>query len=347
VFSCSFAAIDASVHFRHVLASPLPVVQGPQTAIVVGKQGEEIWTDKYGRVKVQFHWDRYGKADENSSCWVRVAQVWAGKKWGGMYIPRVGQEVIVEFLEGDPDRPIVTGRVYNGGAMPPYDLPGSATYSTLKSNSSKGGGGFNELRFEDKKGSEQLFIHAEKDHDQRVKNDTKEWVGNDRHLIVKNDQIEQVSGDKHLTVKGDQNEKVDGSVSLKVGMDQQQKVGMKHAVDAGQEIHLKAGMNVIIEGGMTVTLKAGGGFVTVGPAGVAISGTPVLINSGGSAGSGSGASPDPPKPPKEAEKGEAGQKDDAPQAARPPKPTKFSASAATLKQAAKSGAPFCEKCEGV
>jgi type VI secretion system secreted protein VgrG len=248
--------------------------------------------------------------------------------------------VIVEFLEGDQDQPLVTGRVYNGACMPPYDLPANATRSTLKSLSSKGGGGFNEIRFEDKKGSEQLFVHAERDHDLRVKNDTKEWVGNERHLIVKGDQMEQVQGDKHLAVKGDQNEKVDGTVSLKTGMDLQQKVGMKHALDAGMEIHLKAGMNVVIEAGMSITLKAGGGFVTVGPAGVAISGTPVLINSGGAAGSGSGASPDAPTAPKEAEKGDAGERDEAAQAPRPPKPTQFSAAATTMKQAAKDGSAF-------
>src|SRR5690606_4252061 len=133
--------------------TPRPVVQGPQTAIVVGKSGEEIWTDEFGRVKVQFHWDRYGKSDENSSCWVRVAQVWAGGKWGGMHIPRMGQEVIVEFLEGDPDRPIITGRVYNADNMPPYALPDDKTQSGLKSRSSKGASSdnFNEIRFEDKK----------------------------------------------------------------------------------------------------------------------------------------------------------------------------------------------------
>jgi type VI secretion system secreted protein VgrG len=345
-FSNSFTAIDASVQYRAPRLTPKPVIQGPQTAIVVGKKGEEIWTDEYGRVKVQFHWDRYGKADENSSCWVRVAQVWAGKKWGAIYTPRVGQEVIVEFLEGDPDQPIITGRVYNGDCMPPYDPRNKGTVSTIKSLSSKGGGGFNEIRIEDKKGSEQLFFHAEKDHDVRVKNDTKEFVGKHRHLIVKGDQLERVNGDKHLGVKGDRNEKVDGTVSQKVGMDLQQKVGMKHALDAGMEVHIKAGMNVVIEAGMSVTLKAGGGFVVVGPAGVAISGTPILINSGGAPGSGSGASPEPPKPPTEADKAEAGQKEEAKAASRPPKPTKFSPAAIVLKQAAKSGTPFCEKCQG-
>ena len=281
--------------------TPKPVVQGAQTAIVVGPKGEEIWTDKYGRVKVQFHWDREGKRNEQSSCWIRVAQTWAGKRWGTMFMPRIGQEVIVDFLEGDPDQPIITGRVYNADAMPPYELPREQTKSTIKSNSSKGGGGFNELRFEDAKDKEQVFVHAERDMDVRVKNDSREWIGQDRHLIVKQDQIEQVEGDKHLTVKGDHNEKVNGTISVQAGMDMQEKVGMKHALDAGMEIHLKAGMNVVLEAGMSITLKAGGGFIVVGPAGVTISGVPILLNSGGAAGSGSGAAPESPTEPQEAD----------------------------------------------
>nr|MDT0525948.1 type VI secretion system tip protein TssI/VgrG [Streptomyces sp. DSM 41633] len=138
----------------------------------MGKQGEEIWTDKYGRIKVQFHWDREGQRDENSSCWVRVAQGWAGKRWGSLYTPRIGQEVVVSFLEGDPDQPLVTGSVYNADTMPPCTLPEHATRSTIKSHSSKGGGGYNELRFDDKKGAEQVFLHAQKNLDQRVLKDS-------------------------------------------------------------------------------------------------------------------------------------------------------------------------------
>jgi type VI secretion system secreted protein VgrG len=343
--SCEFTAIDKKQPYRTPRVTPKPSIPGPQTAMVVGTAGEEIDTDEFGRVKVQFHWDRYSKADENSSCWIRVSQVWAGKKWGAMYIPRIGQEVIIDFLEGDPDRPIITGRVYNSPTVPPYDLPTNKTMSTLKSNSSIGGGGFNEIRFEDKKGKEQIFIHAEKDQDARVKKDCKEYIGKDRHLIVKQDQFEKVEGDKHLTVKGNQNEKIDGTVSVDAGMDYQHKVGMKHALDAGMEIHLKAGMNVILEAGMSITLKAGGGFVVVGPAGVTISGTPVLINSGGSAGSGSGCSPDAAKPPKEAATADPGEVSEPPKAPKPPTPVKFSAQATTLKSAAKDGTPFCEQCQ--
>ncbi len=353
-FSCRFTAMDAQHPYRPLRLTPKPIVQGPQTAIVVGKAGEEIWTDKYGRVKVQFHWDRESKGDETSSCWIRVAQLWAGARWGGMAIPRIGQEVIVEFLEGDPDCPIITGRVYNGASMPPYELPSNATMTTLKSNSIKGGGGFNEIRFEDKKGQEQIFIYGEKNQDIRLKNDVYEWVGNDRHLIIKKDRLEEIDGDKHLTVKGDHNEKVSGTLSIDAGMDMQEKVGQKHALEAGMEIHLKGGMNVIIEAGMSITLKAGGGFIVVGPAGVTISGTPVLINSGGSAGSGSGCSPEAPKPPKEATTAEPGATNEVQSGSAATSSVQLSTikvgsfthpQAQTLANAAQTGVPFCEKCE--
>ena len=321
-----FTCIPASVPYRPPRITPKPFVQGPQPALVVGKSGEEIWVDKYGRVVVQFYWDRVGKDNEKSSCWVRVSQPWAGKNWGAMWIPRIGQEVIVSFLEGDPDRPLITGRVYNAEQTVPYDLPDHQTVSTFKSRSSKGGGSdnFNEIRFEDKKGSEQIFINAEKDMDLRVENDSREFVGANRNLIVKTNQQEKVEGDKSLHVVGNHLEKIDADMSLQVGGDQSEKVGggyslqvggsidekvgSKRATEAGQEIHLKAGMKVIIEAGVQVSLKGPGGFVDVGPAGVTIQGAMVLINSGGSAGSGSGASPKHPKDPKDPDQADDGSK---------------------------------------
>jgi type VI secretion system secreted protein VgrG len=361
-YTCHFKVIRATQRFRPQRLTPVPFVQGPQTATVVGKSGEEIWTDKYGRVKVQFHWDREGTMNESSSCWIRVATPIAGKNWGWVSLPRISQEVVVSFLEGNPDRPLITGSVYNANQMPPYDFPANQTQSGLKSHSSKGGSStnFNEFRFEDKKGEEQVFLHAERNQDTRVKNDAFEWIGNERHLIVKKDLFEQVDGDQHSTVKGDRNEKVSGTLSIKADMDMQEKVGMKHALDAGMEIHLKAGMNVVIEAGMSITLKAGAGFIVVGPAGVTISGTPVLINSGGAAGSGSGSSPEAPKPPKEAANSKGGEKGDlaartktAKAAFKPPslsavppkpKPKTYGPAATVLKEAAKNGTPFCEKC---
>lgn len=302
-FLCRLSAIGKGYTFRPQPNARKPVVRGPQTALVVGKSGEEIWTDKYGRIKVQFHWDRERPDDETSSCWVRVAQGWAGKKWGTLFIPRIGQEVIVSFLEGDPDQPIVTGSVYNAETMPPYTLPDNATRSTIKTNSSKGGGGYNEIRFEDKKGSEQLFIHAEKNQDNRVKNDALEWIGNDRHLVVKNNMYQQVGGALHTKISGNHNEKIEGAASLDVGGNIQHKAGANYAMDAGANVHIKAGANLVIEAGASITLKAGGGFIVIGPASVAISGTPILLNSGGSAGSGSGSSPTAPEAAKEADEG--------------------------------------------
>lgn len=345
-FECGFSALAQDQPYRPPRVTPKPLVHGAQTALVVGPKGEEVYTDPqgHGMVKVQFHWDRYGQRDQDSSCWVRVSQPWAGKGWGMIALPRVGQEVIVEFLEGDPDQPIITGGVYNAASMPPYALPGNAHISTIKTNSTKGGGGFNELRFNDKKGGEQIFMHAERNLDLRVKASAFEWVGGERHVIVKKDALEQVEGDRHATVKGDSNQAVGGTLSLKADQDLQAKVGMKHALDAGLEIHLKAGMNVVIEAGTSITLKAGGGFVVVGPAGVTISGTPVLINSGGAAGSGSGAAPDAPKPPKEAASDRAGSVDEAKAAPRPPTPKTYGPSATVLKLAALYGTPFCEIC---
>src|SRR5207247_1773142 len=188
----AFVAIPHAVPFRPPRKTPEPVIQGSQTALVVGKSGEEIWTDTLGRVRVQFYWDRNGKKDESSSCPVRVATSWAGKNWGFIQIPRIGQEVIVDFLEGDPDRPIITGRVYNADQTPPYTLPGDQTQSGVKSRSSKQGGtdNFNEFRFEDKKGSEQVFIHAEKDMKVEVEHDRSESVGHDETVTVGNNRTE-------------------------------------------------------------------------------------------------------------------------------------------------------------
>ncbi len=314
-FSCNFEVIEKSYPYRATRLTPKPIVQGPQTAIVVGPKGEEIYTDEYGRVKVQFHWDRHGKADENASCWIRVSQGWAGKQWGSIYLPRIGQEVIVEFLEGDPDDPLITGRVYNGEAMPPYPLPAEKTKSTLKSNSSKGGGGFNELRFEDKKGNEQIFIHAEKDEDIRVKNDAREWIGRNRHLIVKKDQFEMVEGDQHMTVKGDvmakikgdhsettdgghyvdvkgsdhlavtgvQNISIGSDASMKVGGDWNNEATGKISVKGGKEIHAKAGTAVAVDAGTTIHIKAGASVVIEAGAQLSlkVGGNFIDINPGG------------------------------------------------------------------
>lgn len=232
-YSNQFTCIPSAVTYRPARVTPKPFVQGPQPALVVGKSGEEIWTDKYGRVKVQFYWDRVGTDDENSSCWVRVSSPWAGQNWGAISLPRIGQEVIVDFLEGDPDRPIIMGRVYNASQMPPYTLPDNQTRSTTQSRSSKGGGAanYNEIRFEDLKGSEQIFINAEKDMDHRVENDSREYIGNNRHLVVNASQFEQVNTDKHLQVGGKQNEQITSDESHQVGGNYMEVVTGNHSVN--------------------------------------------------------------------------------------------------------------------
>jgi len=342
-YRCSLSAIDAKTEFRPARITPRPIIQGPQTAFVVGPGGQEIWTDEHGRIKVQFHWDRYSKTDENSSCWVRVAQPLAGSKWGFFALPRIGQEVVVHFLEGDPDNPIVIGSVYNAALKPPYTLPDEKTRSGIKTHSSPGGTSatLNELRFEDKKGEEQIFVQAEKDKVIRIKHDRLEWVGNDNHLIVKQHAFEKIEGDHHVALKGDRNEKLDGALSLKVGGQMQSKIGTKLAYDAGTEIHLKAGTTLVLEAGASLSLKVGGNYISLNPGGVFITGTMVMINSGGAAGSGSGASPQPPKDPTEAGKTEGGDMTAAP---KKEKPQAYGPQAQMFKMAAASGTPFCEIC---
>jgi type VI secretion system secreted protein VgrG len=279
-YSCSFAAIPASQQFRAPRLTPKPLIQGPQTAIVVGPKGEEIYTDEHARVKVHFHWDRHDKQDENSSCWIRVSQHWAGKEWGSIHIPRIGQEVIVEFLEGDPDRPIITGRVYNADQTPPYDLPSNKTQSGIKSHSTKGGGApnFNELRFEDKKGDELVFLQGEKDLIIQIKNDASEEIGHDRNLLVKHDQIEQVQNDRTEDVKGAHTESIGKDRTLKISGKESKDVGdtLSLAVTGDVTEDFKAGHTeqtanaytlkadtLVIEGQTKVTIKVGGSSITL------------------------------------------------------------------------------------
>jgi len=360
-YNNSFTCIPLALPFRPERKTPKPFVQGTQTAVVVGPAGEEIFTDKYSRVKVQFHWDREGKNNADSSCWIRVATTWAGKRWGAIHIPRIGQEVIVAFQEGDPDQPIIIGSVYNAEQMPAYlgqgpdgKHPNDPKISGVKSNSTKGGQGFNEFRFDDTKDKEQLFIRAERNEDIRVRGDLFETVSGenkkngskgDAHFIVEHDRFQKVKGDEHWQVVKDQNGKVGGTLSLTVGANVEEKVGVKYALEATQEIHLKSGANLVIEAGVQITLKAGGSFITIGPSGVAIQGTPVLINSGGAPGGGTGASPETPKDPKEADDSKPGAKDEPPPSSPPVKASTFSPAALTMRSAAQSGTPFCEVCE--
>lgn len=240
-YSVGFEALDSAETFRSPRITPLPVIRGPQTAEVVGKDGEEIWTDEYGRIKVQFHWDRYGEKDENSSCWIRVAQTWAGKNWGAMHVPRIGQEVIVEFLEGDPDRPIVTGRVYNAEQRVPFPLPDKAMVSGIKSNSTPGGGGHNEISFDDTKGSEKLTIHGQYDMSTTVLHDQTASVGNNRSGSVAVDDTESIGVNQTLSVGSNQTETVGADRTTTIGANDTLTVGANQTVSVGGNQNVTVG----------------------------------------------------------------------------------------------------------
>lgn len=291
-YTNTFEAALKKTPLRPARVTARPIIHGAQTAVVTGKSGEEIWTDKYGRIKVQFHWDRLGKKDEQSSCWVRVSQGWAGKGWGAFFLPRIGQEVIVSFLGGDPDRPLVTGSVYNAEQTVPYALPGAQTQSTVKSRSSKGGSAGNELRFEDKKDSEEVWLHAEKDQSFTVKNDFTTKVDHDVLTTVKNDRtisieegnetltvkkgnrvVEVKKGDETHKVKGKREVSVDGDLThvtkgdfshtgkknytLKIEGDLLIDVKGKITIKSGTAYAVKAGTEAKVEAGTELTNKAG------------------------------------------------------------------------------------------
>jgi type VI secretion system secreted protein VgrG len=238
-FESNLSCIAAQQSYRPVSSTLRPIVKGPQTAVVVGPAGEEIWTDQYGRVKVHFHWDRHDQSNENSSCWIRVSQAWAGKNWGSMQIPRIGQEVIVSFLEGDPDRPIITGRVYNAEQTVPYDLPGNATQSGMKSRSSKGGSpaNFNEIRMEDKKGAEQLYVHAERNMDTVVEQSETLSVGINRTQSVGMLETITIGQDRLRAVRRDE--------VLLVGASKRDSIGNSYLLEVGDNLRLVCGKSVI------------------------------------------------------------------------------------------------------
>ena len=300
IYTNTFTCIPATKPYRPARITPKPIVQGTQTAIVVGPKGQEIFTDEYGRVKVQFHWDREGKRDENSSAFIRVSQVWAGKRWGATFIPRLGQEVVVSFLEGDPDRPLIIGSVYNGDQRPPYlgnGLDGKHTndknISGIKSNSTLGGDGYNELRFDDTKDKEEIFIHASKDLDTRVRNDNRERIFGNRHQIigwekdgkkagdwrtkiygnrqshVLKNHVEHVEGNYELKVAGSEGgnldlnveknraEKIGKDSHLVIGGNQSEKVSGTLSMTIGKNEQVKVGQKCAVEAGQEIHLKAG------------------------------------------------------------------------------------------
>jgi type VI secretion system secreted protein VgrG len=323
-WTMSASATFADNPYKPTQKTQKPRVNGVQSATVVGPAGQEIHTDEFGRVRVQFPWDRDGKNDENSSCWMRVSQGWAGTGYGMIMIPRIGHEVLVGFLEGDPDQPIVVGRVYNAKQVVPHKLPENKTRSTWKSDTSLGSNGFNEIMFEDKKGQELVFEQAQKNRRRLVKNDetitvghdrqkyvqndefdktdgfVRVFVGKDQDIVVKQDKRERIEGNSHLYVVGKRNQRIEGNQSLEIKGDRQELVGETHALSAAKEIHIKSGTALVIEA-EDITLKGPGGFIRIDGSGITIRGTKVFINSGGSAGSGAGASPEKPDEAKEAE----------------------------------------------
>ena len=283
--------VPSKVAYRSQRITPKPHTTGPQTAVVVGPPGEEIYTDQYGRVKVQFHWDRYGQMNENSSCWIRVSSPWAGANYGGIHIPRIGQEVIVDFLNGDPDYPIITGRVYNAMQMPPWDLPANKTQSGFLTRSTKGGtpghglhnspGTANAIRFEDKAGQEQLWLHAQKDQLTEVENDEDKWVGQDRRKTIDRDEFntihrdrteivdrnekinvhgwrtEEVDLDETITIHQNRKERVDHNETISIGKNRKEDVGLNETISIGVNRSETVGNNEKVKIGVNQNLKVG------------------------------------------------------------------------------------------
>ena len=290
-YRISFAVVPKSTAYRSQRVTPKPHTTGPQTAVVTGPAGEEIYTDEYGRVKVQFHWDRYGQHNENSSCWIRVSQTWAGANYGSMHIPRIGQEVIVDFLNGDPDYPIITGRVYNAMQTVPWDLPANKTMSGIKTHSSKGGasgdglkngpGDANVLRFEDKAGQEQLWLHAQKDQLTEVEHDEDKWVGNDRRKVIDRDEFntihrdrteivdrnekinvhgwrtEEVDLDETITIHQNRKERVDHNETISIGDNRKEDVGKNETIDIGLNKKETIGITYVENTGIAKMMNIG------------------------------------------------------------------------------------------
>ncbi|MCV9878097.1 type VI secretion system Vgr family protein [Brenneria izbisi] len=313
--SNSFSVVKGKTTWRALMPHK-PMVDGPQIATVVGPAGEEIYCDVYGRVKLQFPWDRYGASDDQSSCWVRVSQGWAGGQYGLIAIPRIGHEVIVSFLEGDPDQPIVTGRTFHATNPTPYILPEHKTRTTLRTDTHKGSG-FNELRFEDEATREQIYLHAQKDMDAVINNIHRQSVGLDQHLSVAQDQFQRVERHRHRTVGQDDFEQIGQDHHQHIGRNFIQKIAesLKRFIGGGEISHIEGSRqttltgseetligahqrilvntdsylkaaDIVLEAGQALTIKAPGGFIKIDSAGVTISGARVKVNEGGAPGTG-------------------------------------------------------------
>ncbi|MDH5573731.1 MAG: type VI secretion system tip protein VgrG, partial [Gammaproteobacteria bacterium] len=301
----TFICIPDTVNYRPEQAHTQPRMPGPQSAIVTGPPGEEIYIDEYGRIKVQFMWDREGKKDENSTCFIRVVQPWAGNNWGTVFTPRIGMEVIVDFLDGNPDRPIITGSVYNQNNMPPFD---AKTQSGIKTHSTKDGSAsnYNELRFEDKKDSEQIYIHAEKNLDSMVENnetltvdndrtktikhDENSSIGNDRNKSVGNNQSESIGKDKSIDVGGMHTESIGKDKTLDVAANHSESIAKNMSIDIGENLTESVGKNyssdigkkLVFNAGDEITLKTGSASIVMKKNGdITIKGNNIKIQGSG------------------------------------------------------------------
>ena len=293
-YAAAYQAIPATTLFVPEEHHPKIRIPNKQTAIVTGPPKEEIHTDKYGRVKLRFFWDRRDKEDGGSSRWVRVSQGWAGREYGCMAIPRIGQEVIVSFLEGDPDRPLVTGRVYNARNLPPYELPAHKTRTVFRSFSTPGGEGprgFNEFRIEDKTGEEEIFIQAQKDANLHVKNDWKEHILRDRHRTVDSSTFLHTRGETHEILHGQRKTELFNNNNLTVHGDSHSDIQGSWLGEAGLELHLEAGIKIVLEAGAELELRAGGSSMVLNDAGIFLNGQAIDLNSGGTPGTGTPAAP--------------------------------------------------------
>ena len=262
-----FVATPWDAIFRSQRVYRKPRISGSQTAIVTGPKGEDIHCDPYGRVKVRFFWDRAGHFDDGSSCWVRVVSNWAGNRYGGVTIPRVGMEVLVTFMEGDPDKPLISGCLTNSANAAPYPLPAHKTRTVLRSCSSPGNQGFNELHLEDRAGQELIYLRAQRDMEQKVENDSRLEIGNERRETIKGNSITVLHAEEHRTTAADRTVQVEGNDYLCV-TNRHTRVDQTMVVEAGQHVHIKAGAHLVLEAGATLSLKAGGEHIVIDHSGV-------------------------------------------------------------------------------
>ena len=284
----SFFATPWDVFYRSQTVYSKPRVLGSQTALVTGPKGEEIHCDAYGRIKVKFHWDREGKTDDKASYWLRVCSSWAGSGHGSVTIPRVGMEVLVTFLEGDPDQPVVSGCLVNSKNPVPYELPAHKTRSVFRSRSSPGSTGFNELHLEDRVGQELIYLRAQRDMEQKIEHDSRLEVGHERHETIKGNSIAVLEAEDQRTVTADRKVQLKANDYLHIASSSHTRVGQTWVAEAGQEVHIKAGANLILDAGASITLKAGGQHIVIGGGGI-FSSTDILI--GGAPASGTAAAP--------------------------------------------------------